>query len=268
MNRRSVAAVFLALVLCLAWAGAGTEPEKKEEKRDDKNRITEIRYLGADGELCLNQEGYARVTMAYTSFGALRRLSYFGTGKKRVLVPSLDYAAIECDYRGKTLTGRRYLDAEGKPAESFLGYAAMIQKVNKKNQVLGISYQHADGSPAVCPEGWSSCEIRRDKSGRETAIRYLDAAGNPVTLAEGYAREEISYPKESEKRIRRFDAAGNAVAFETGVYTLVQQLREGRVVRETFLGADGAPTVNGGGASALVYAYDQDGNITDMTEER
>jgi len=50
----------------------------RTETRDGKNRITEIRYLDAEGGLTLNAWGYARVTFTYTGFGAIRRLSYYG----------------------------------------------------------------------------------------------------------------------------------------------------------------------------------------------
>lgn len=239
----------------------------RTETRDGKNRITEIRYLDAEGGLTLNAWGYARVTFTYTGFGAIRRLSYYGTGKKRVNVPSLGYAAIEYDYRGQTMTGRTYVNAGGRAVDTALGYASMTQKVNKKNQITGISYEHANGTPALCEEGWSSCEIQRDKDGRETRISYYGTDKNPVNGAAGYAREEIRYPSEREKRITRYDAAGNPVAWEGGYITLVQTMKNGRVIRETFLDAAGNRIARADGTGALNYSYDAEGQLTETAAE-
>ncbi len=230
--------------------------------RDAKKRITEIRYLDAEGQLTMNAWKYARLAMSYTSFGSLRRLSYYGTDKKRTVVPALGYAAIECDYRGTTLTGRTYLNAAGKPVDTQMGYATMIQKVNKKNQVTGVSYQHADGSPALCPDGWSSCEITRDDKGRETARRYYGTDGRMTDRGTGYAREEIRYPSENEKQITRYDTEGNAVVTDGGYVTLVQTIRDGKVIRERFLDASGQRVTNREGAGEVTYEYGADGAVS------
>ena len=234
--------------------------------RDGRKRITEIIYLDRNGRIAMNDERYARMTIHYTSFDAVSKLSYFGIDKKRTLVPSLGYAAMECDYRGKTLTKRSYLDASGQLTDTTMGYAVMIQKVNKKNQVTGISYEHADGRPATCLDGWSSCEIELDKKGRILSTKYYTEDGRLTDRGAGYAWEQTVY-NENEERVTRYDLKGNPVTRDEGYTTLVRVRKNDLIVKEYFLDENGAKTENADGAGALVYEYDDDGNITNIEEE-
>ena len=239
----------------------------KSVTTDGKGRVTEIIFLDSNGRITMNSQQYARVTITYTNFGAVRRQSYYGIDKKRTVVPALGYAAFECEFRGKTMTRRTYLDAAGKPTDTADGYAVMIQKVNKKNQITGIEYQHADGTPATCPDGWSRSEITLDKKGRETSVKYYTADGKLTDRSLGYAWEETAYPSDDEERVTRYDLAGRPVERDGGYVTLVRIRKDGRITREYFLDADGNRVANAGGAGALAYSYDQDGNITGITEE-
>ena len=105
---------------------------RKMITRDGKNRVTEIAYQDVNGELMLTSDGYARVTMLYTSFGGMTFLRYFGTGKKKVTVPSLGYAEIATVYTGKAVTSRTWNDENSQPVD-IRGYASMKQKLNKKS---------------------------------------------------------------------------------------------------------------------------------------
>ena len=62
-------------------------------ERDGKKRITAIEYLDQNGQRMDNLDGYAQVTIAYTSWGAVRQVSYTNKSKKLVIVPSLGYAS-------------------------------------------------------------------------------------------------------------------------------------------------------------------------------
>ena len=64
-----------------------------------------------------------------------------------------------------------------------LGYAVMVQSVNKSNKVTGIRFEHADGSPAACQEGWAVLSRELDKKNREAIQRadYLRSQRNKIS---------------------------------------------------------------------------------------
>ena len=59
-------------------------------KRDGKGNILEIEYLDENGERTLNRAGYGMVTMAYTSFGEVSKVNYFGTDDPAVMKQLFD----------------------------------------------------------------------------------------------------------------------------------------------------------------------------------
>ena len=232
---------------------------RKMITRDGKNRVTEIAYQNENGELMLNNDGYARVTMLYTSFGGMTFLRYFGTGRKKVTVPSLGYAEIATVYSGKTVTSRTWNDENSQPVE-IRGYASMKQKLNKNYQPVRTWYEHTDGRPATGPDGWSICERERDKKGRVTAVKYYDESGKLTDRGAGYAWEEIRYDGNDEL-VTRYGMDGQAVPIAGGAVTIRYREKDDRIIAESYLSADGGLTDGPLGVCTVAYEYDPDGRI-------
>ena len=232
---------------------------RKMITRDGKNRVTEIAYQNENGELMLNNDGYARVTMLYTSFGGMTFLRYFGTGRKKVTVPSLGYAEIATVYSGKTVTSRTWNDENSQPVE-IRGYASMKQKLNKNYQPVRTWYEHTDGRPATGPDGWSICERERDKKGRVTAVKYYDESGKLTDRGAGYAWEEIRYDGNDEL-VTRYGMDGQAVPIAGGAVTIRYREKDNRIIAESYLSADGGLTDGPLGVCTVAYEYDPDGRI-------
>jgi len=231
---------------------------------DNKKRVTGITYLDETGEKKMNHQGYARIRMEYTSFGETKYIGYYGLDGKLIQVPSLGYASVRTDFRGKTMTKRSYLDEKGELTDTPLGYAAMVQKVNKKNHVMSISFEHADGSAATCADGWSLCEKERDKDGRELCSRYYDAAGNLTDRGAAWAWTETDYNDKDEALVTRFALDGQKVDMG-GYITLKQKLRDGRVIKESFLDEEKNAVVNSDGVGTISYDYDHEGRLWQVT---
>lgn len=227
---------------------------------DGKKRVTDIVYLDEDGRRADNGRGYSRVKMEYTSFNAVRSVSYLDESNQPVMVPSLGYAQLQCDYRGKTMTRRATLDGNGKEVDTAAGYAVITQRINKKNQVLGIAYTHADGSPATCPDGWSRCERELDKNGRELSTKYYDESGKLTDRDAGYAWEEREYAGKNEIRITRYDLEGNAVETD-GYTTLVQKWKDDLLIRESYVNQANQPVADSRGIGSVEYGYDDLGRL-------
>ena len=233
---------------------------RKAITRDGKNRITEIAYQNAKGDLMLNSDGYARVTFTYTSFGGVTHLRYFGTEKKKVTVSSLGYAAIETEYSGKSVVTRTWVNEDNQPVDNHQGFAAMKQKLNKNYQPIRTWYEHADGSPATGPDGWSRCERERDKKGRVTSVKYYDADGKMTDRGAGYAWEEIRYDGDDEM-VTRYNLDGQIAPISDKAVTIRYRMKDDRVTAESYLSVDGGLTEGPLGVCTIAYEYDFDGRI-------
>ncbi len=233
----------------------------KRIMRDGRGNITEIEYLDAQGNRTLNRKGFALVGITYYGFGEVRTITYYGLNKKPVTVPSLGYASIYNEYSNKTMTARTFRDTKGNPVDCADGYAAVKQKVDKRFRVLSIRYDHANGKPATGPDGWFRCVKNRDDKGRITSIKYYDVNEQLTDRGAGYAWEEYSYEGDSIVKLTRRDLNNAVVTDIAGVATLRQEMKDGRVTKESFLDSEGKRINNKQGVGAVLYSYDAQGGL-------
>ena len=234
---------------------------RKVVTKDGKGNVIQIDYQDRKGERTLNRWGYASVTMSYTGFGAVKLVTYTGLNKRAVTVPSLGYASVLTQYSNKTMTSKTFRNEKGNPVDNAQGYAVIRQKLNKRYQVLSTRYDHADGSPATGPDGWFRCVKDRDDQGRITGIAYYDVNSQLTDRGAGYAREEYTYEGSSIVKLTRYDAAGGIITDAAGVATLVREMKDNRIIRESFLDSEGKRTNNSLGVGGILYSYDQQGGI-------
>ena len=235
--------------------------------KDGKGHVTQIEYLDKDGKRTLNRLGYGMVTMSYYGFGEVRNIVYYGTGKQKVIVPSLGYASVYTEYSGKVMTARIYRDLKGDPVDCKDGYATVKQKLNKKrkSQVDSIRYDHANGKPATGPDGWWRCVKDWDDNGRLLSVKYYDTKEKLTDRGAGYAYEKSTYEGDNIVKTTRYDVKDKVIADAAGVVTLVQEKRNDRVVKERFLDKDGKRMNNALGVGEILYSYDSKGAIEKVT---
>ena len=100
----------------------------KKTTVDGKGRVTSVEYLDTDGKRMLNRMGYGMLTISYYGFGEVRLVSYYGMGKRQVIVPALGYAKVFNEYSYKTMTLREFQDVNGKPVD-LTGKAVLTDKL-------------------------------------------------------------------------------------------------------------------------------------------
>ena len=233
----------------------------KRVMRDGRGNVTEIEYLDEQGNRTLNRKGYALVGITYYWFGVVRTITYYGMNKKAVMVPSLGYASVYTEYSNKTMTSRTFRDTKGNPVDCADGYAVVKQKVDKRFRVLSTRYDHADGKPAAGPDGWFRCVKNRDDKGRITSIKYYDVNEQLTDRGAGYAWEEYAYEGDSIVKLTRRDLNDAVVTDSAGVATLVREMKDGRVAKESFLDSEGKRTNKKLGVGAVLYSYDAQGGL-------
>ena len=228
----------------------------------NKHRLEEIVYLNAKGQKAECTAGYARVTMLYNSSGKIRLTNYFDQANDLVMVPDLGYAALRNEYRGTALTRTTYLDEKKNPVDTPLGYAVLIQSVNKSNKVTGIRFEHADGSAAVCLEGWASCKRELDKKNREVSVKYYDLSGTLISMGGDYAYEEKSWSSDQVCVAVRYDVQGQRIPLWEGCVQVKREYnKDGQLIRETCLDAAGQSCEDAEGVTGRAYAYDTEGRL-------
>lgn len=234
----------------------------------NKHRLEETVFLDEDGERTECTAGYARVRIAYTSAGGITMAAYQDRTGSPVMVPGLGYAQLKNDYRGTTLTKTVYLDENKDPVDTPLGYAVMVQSVNKSNKVTGIRFEHADGSAAVCGEGWASMKRELDKKNREVSVKYYDLAGKMLDRGLGYAYESRKWESDQIYTVSRYDLEDRQIPMGAGYMSLRREMnRDGQVIRETYLDENGEAKENAEGVASRKYDYDEQGRLARVSFE-
>ena len=101
----------------------------------------------------------------------------------------------------------------------------------------------------------------RDDKGRITSIKYYDVNEQLTDRGAGYAWEEYTYEGDNIVKMTRKDLNGTAVADNAGVTTLVREMKDDRIVKESFLDSEGQRTNNKLGVGAVLYSYDLQGGL-------
>ena len=227
----------------------------------NRHRLEEAVYLDAEGKKTDSTSGFARMKVAYNSSGGVTAAGYYNAAGNSVIVTSLGYSAVRSEYRGKTMTSTVWLNEQKKPVDTPLGYASVIQNVNKSNKVTGIRFEHADGSAASCPEGWSVCERELDKKGREISTRYYDLSGTMIPLYNGYAYEVRSWSGDQACTVIRYDENGKQVTADGYAMKKMEFDQEERLIRESCLDEIGKPIEDIRGIAVREYTYDGNGRL-------
>lgn len=157
------------------------------------NLVAEESFYDVHEKPCLNAKGFASAKYGYTSFGAIRTAFYYDVNGRKTIVPSLGYASLNCEYKGKSMAACYYYDPNKKPIDSAAGYASCINTLNRSYQILETAYYHADQSPAMGPEGWSKAVYTNNNNGVHLSANYYDTDGKPFVNAEGVSEVAFTY---------------------------------------------------------------------------
>ena len=159
------------------------------------------------------------------------------------------------------MTGRTYRNEKGDPVELAEGYASVKQKTDKRFRVLSIRFDHANGKHATGPDGWFRCEKKRDDKGRLISVKYYDESEQLTDRGAEYAWEGYAYEGDNVDRVTRYDINGNIVADSNGIATVVREMKDDRIVKESYLDGDGNRVNNSLGVGGIQYSYDLQGAI-------
>ena len=137
----------------------------------------------------------------------------------------------------------------------------MKQKTDKRFRVLSIRFDHANGKHATGPDGWFRCEKKRDDKGRLISVKYYDESEQLTDRGAEYAWEGYAYEGDNVVRVTRYDINGNIVADSNGIATVVREMKDDRIVKESYLDGDGNRVNNSLGVGGIQYSYDLQGAI-------
>lgn len=175
-----------------------------------------IQYLDSKGNVIQLSAGYSTIIRSLDDTGRaiddfyydmhMKPVSYLGTygfhrdydeqGKNSKItyldkngepvISSLGYAAKEYQYDDEgNVVGEFYFDTQGNPAKSSLGEYGQLYERNVQNYISQIVYLNAEKNPAPTNAGYTILRRTYYRDGTVDTDKYFDSNGNPIALSKG-----------------------------------------------------------------------------------
>ncbi len=245
-------------------ASAGFAVQKRQH--DHQGRLSEVRFFDQTGEPVQGWFGAYIVRYKYNNLGKTLETHFLDDDERPML--SNNNAAYEryiYDDLGHALE-RLFFDIDDQPTNSTYGAHRIVWDKDVFDQIQSAQYFDKDGNPAVNTQsgyhGWSNVWNTRGKLIEQTSY---DTDWEPfVQVDQKFATRKWKFD-DLNRRIetRYFDADGSAIQNQWGVYgTAFAYDSNNRVIKETYLGADGQPKAAAGSKTAFeTKQYDALGNV-------
>ena len=264
---------------------------------DDFGRCVRFSFHGVDGRLCLSASGFAEQKYTFDEDGNRFRAMKFGIDGLPIYAGCY---GIEESSHDASSTRTTFLDADGKPAASRLGYATVERLYEKGGceieerffdvkgdpvigdagyhirrksydsygNLVGLRYYGIDGALSKTNDyGFAAEERAYDMTGRLTRQTCLDEAGRPCKCSRGYAVAVFRHDSHGNLVERSWLDETNAPCITKDGYAMVRFRydAEGRCVRNEYLSEKGKPIKNNKeGVAAEDRAYDACNRMTEL----
>lgn len=182
-------------------------------ERDDKDRITSIKYYDTNENLTDRGASYAWEERTYPSADSVAVTRYDLDGNK--VVDRAGVATVVRVMKDDRVERERFLDADGQPVLNELGAGAIVYGYDDAGRLVAVTYQDTDGLTAYCKEGYAGYRDTLDEDGTTLSRIFLTPEGLPAEVGDGYS--EIRYVYDEFKNLtgkQFYDADGNKMREE------------------------------------------------------
>lgn len=268
--------------------------------RDDKGRVLEEHYLGADGQPKATKWGLGIKRFHYDENDDWVKAEYLTTDEK----PAYDAFGGVCIYemeydRYGNIAYAWHKDSDGTlMIPSRMGYAGLETVYDDNGFVVSQTCLGTDGAPAY-HDGYSKIIVECNEFGFAEKATYWDTEGNPCTDNNGVAYYTSKVDEHGNTLEQwSYDLVGNLVETSSGNAGFICELDSlGNMVKYivygkdrkpclnddgnvgyiaeyndlglptmiTYLGLDLKPAKDNNGVVSYVYEYDKRGNITKLS---
>ena len=217
------------------------KPVKNEQgwaidiQRHENGNIVEEETRDAEGNLIINNDGWARITLVYDQMGNCIESRLFGINGEPIADSSRWHKVVfTYDELGRE-TERKGYDPEGNLALCSDGYVSSRSLYDEKGNFTEMICYDKDGNIVTSKEGFASWKAVYNDRGEITERRYFDEEGKPALFNQSYATIKWTY-----------DDYGNIIEF-------------------SYFGVDDKPILNRDGIGSKKVQYDAQGNKTEET---
>lgn len=208
--------------------------EYQYEKDGGKDRITEVHFLGRNGNITPYKTGLAIKQFEYDDDDNLSIYRYLDPDRNA----AQDDNRVTVEEHYFDQYGNRYAEAyftlDGKPANNISNIHKCVEELDEYGQDTLLYYYDIEGNTSVHKFGFAKCKKKYDDNGFVKEYAFFDEKDNPAM---------------------RNDGNGSSYHKEVNVFT-----SNGRTLECAYLGLDGSYIENKDGIAKYKHEYDSLGN--------
>lgn len=267
---------------------------------DDKGRIIEVQYLGANGEpkgisnvknLCKrvytynenddwteimyltkddlpahNGQGVVMQQNSYDQYGNKIAEYYTDLDRNMVYRTDLYAAGLEYTFENGLRMDQTYIGTDGQPCSCKDGYTSILYTYDDNGYMSGYTFLDAEGNPYENMAGTASVTILNNPQGLELEKWDYDAQGELAANQEGIAGIKMEYDSlGNETQIMYFDQNRKAYMTNEGVSGYRYEYNDKNLlIQQMCIDENGNPINDEEGVGIYRVTRDPNGNETQV----
>lgn len=227
---------------------------------DEKGHVSEIHYLGYDGNIKGLKNGLAIRVSVYDGDRVVEERYLTserkGAGEGEAGVPVCRYTL---DKYGN-IVRQEHFTLDGKPMNTKNDHIARYDAEIENGFRTKLTFYDVEGKPMTCNYNFAGLEFKYNEYGYVSEHFGIDENGNRCNTAQGYSGiKYITDPKGNNLEITYCDENGNPTFYpEEGYSTMKMEYdNRGNTTSYSYFDAEGKPIINKNGFARIAIEYDK-----------
>lgn len=229
-----------------------------------RDRTEKVSYLGSSGEPVHGRDRAFATKREYDEQGYLISMTSLDRSGKVMndVAGNAVMKVTKHDEFGNPLEEAAF-DAASRRTKVDDGFAIQRVVYDEFGNAIDEAYFDENDRPVVTKQGWQRATVQRDDHGSVQTIHFLDAEGKPTYNTDacyGFTQQRDAMDRVTSWTCLAADGAPKPSKYGyvnwTGIYDL------GRLMEETYRGADGRLVTGTQGHARVFYRYDDRGRRT------
>lgn len=227
---------------------------------DEKGHVSEIHYLGYDGNIKGLKNGLAIRVSVYDGDRVVEERYLTserkGAGEGEAGVPVCRYTL---DKYGN-IVRQEHFTLDGKPMNTKNDHIARYDAEIENGFRTKLTFYDVEGKPMTCNYNFAGLKFKYNEYGYVSEHFGIDESGNRCNTAQGYSGiKYITDPKGNNLEITYCDENGNPTFYpEEGYSTMKMEYdNRGNTTSYSYFDAEGKPIINKNGFARIAIEYDK-----------